>query len=235
MNKVQKKDFTRWSILLLSVFIFRTALAKDPIPAKRLIFTLGIDISHYVGHVNWLKFATSDHDIEFVFMRSTMGDDRKDSQFERNWKKAGENGYIRGAYHYYRPYENSAKQFKNYSRHVKLIEGDFPPILDVEKLGPYSINNLRKGVLNWLKLAEEYYNVKPVLYTGLKFYTDYLKGYVDDYPLWIASYSENAALDEIDWTFHQFSDKFKIKGAKESVDGNYFKGDLEELKEMRIK
>ncbi len=75
MNKVQKKDFTRWSILLLSVFIFRTALAKDPIPAKRLIFTLGIDISHYVGHVNWLKLATSDQDIQFVFMRSTMGDD----------------------------------------------------------------------------------------------------------------------------------------------------------------
>ena len=89
-------------------------------------------------------------------------------------------------------------------------------------------------MLNWLKLAEEHYGVKPIIYTGLKFYNDYLKGHVDEYQLWIASYSKDSRLDEIQWTFHQFSDELRVKGIKGPVDGNNFKGDLEGLKEMRI-
>jgi len=47
---------------------------------------------------------------------------------------------------------------------VKLKAGDFPPILDIEKASPYGAENPRKGVLNWLKLGEEHYKVKPVIY-----------------------------------------------------------------------
>lgn len=226
--------FTRWGILLLSVFTFSLAVAEDPIPTRKATFTQGIDISHYQGHVNWPKLATSDREIHFIFMRSTMGDDKKDAQFDRNWKKAGENNYIRGAYHYYRPHENSARQFKNYSSHVKLKAGDFPPILDIEKPSPYGSENLRRGIKNWLRLAEEHYGVKPVIYTGIKFYNDHLKGHVDGYHLWIASYSEDPGLNEIAWTFHQFSDELTILGIRGPVDGNHFKGDLEELRQMRI-
>jgi len=164
-----------------------------------------------------------------------MGSDSKDSQFDRNWKNARQKNYIRGAYHYYRPYENSARQFRNYSKHVNLKEGDFLPILDIEKPSPYGPENLRKGVLNWLKLAEEHYNVKPVIYTGKKFYNEYLKGHVDGYPLWIASYSRRSSLRGIDWTIHQFSDKVKITGIRGYVDGNNFNGDLTDLQGMCIK
>ena len=118
---------------------------------------------------------------------------------------------------------------------MNLKEGDFLPILDIERPSPYGAENLRKGVLNWLKLAEEHYNVKPVIYTGKKFYIENLKGYVDGYPLWIAAYSKRSSLRGIDWTIHQFSDQVKITGIRGNVDGNNFKGDLTELKGMCIK
>jgi len=235
MKKDRNKQITRLILLLVIAVVFGSFVVEEPIPLKKPVYTFGIDISHYQETVNWDKVVASTHPIHFVFMRSTMGSNSKDTQFERNWKKAGEKKYIRGAYHYYRPYENSAKQFRNYSKHVKLNAGDFPPILDIEKASPYGAENLRKGVLNWLKLAEEHYKVKPVIYTGKKFYNEYLKGHVDDYPLWIASYSKRSSLRGIDWTIHQFSDKVKINGIRGHVDGNNFKGDVNDLKEMCIK
>ena len=244
MNNAPIKQSFRWTLLfvivvtvvtVVTVVIFSSAAVRDPIHLKKTTSTFGIDISHYQGHVNWSKVAKSDHEIQFVIMRSTMGDDKKDTQFDRNWKEAGENGFIRGAYHYYRPHENSTRQFKNYSKHVKLVTGDFPPVLDIEQSSPYGAENLRKGVLNWLKLAEEHYNVKPVIYTGKTFYNENLKGHVDGYPLWIASYSRGSSLRGIDWTIHQFSKEVKVTGIREYVDGNNFKGGVNDLKGMCIK
>ena len=87
----------------------------------------------------------------------------------------------------------------------------------------------RIGILNWLKLAEAKYGAKPIIYTGLSYYNDFLKGHVDDYPLWIASYSDNSKLKTIDWKFHQFSEKMVVNGIESLVDGNYFNGSLEDL------
>jgi GH25 family lysozyme M1 (1,4-beta-N-acetylmuramidase) len=164
-----------------------------------------------------------------------MGEDGKDKRYRRNWTKAKEKGYLRGAYHYYRPHENSTLQFNNFAQSVKLEKGDFPPVLDIEIESRHGTENLRRGVLNWLKLAEEKYKVKPILYTGRSFYYSYLKGHVEDYPLWIASYSGKHKLRGINWTMHQFTEEVKVKGIPEMVDGNDFNGTLEELKEFGIK
>jgi GH25 family lysozyme M1 (1,4-beta-N-acetylmuramidase) len=96
-----------------------------------------------------------------------MGINGEDRFFEENWEKAKQYNYIRGAYHYYRPNENSLKQFENFKSVVKLDKGDFIPILDIEKESKFGRENLRTGVLNWLKLAEEEYGVKPMIYTSL--------------------------------------------------------------------
>ncbi|MBL7471405.1 glycoside hydrolase family 25 protein [Robertkochia sediminum] len=195
-------------------------------------YIFGIDVSHYQGRINWKEVRTSRHPIEYVFIRSTMGADGRDMHFKENWKKAKEHNYIRGAYHYYRPNENSTRQFENYRSQVALGTGDFIPILDVEKESIYGRENLVKGVLNWLKLAEEAYGVKPMIYTGLTFYQDILKDHVDDYPLWIAAYSGKHRLKNEAWTFHQFTEHVRVKGIGTTVDGNDFKGQLEDLKQM---
>lgn len=194
----------------------------------------GIDISHYQGIIDWEDLRLSEHCINYIFIRATMGSDGKDSQFQNNWKNSGDNNYLRGAYHYYRPNENSAKQFKNFSSIVKLGPGDFPPVLDIEEMGKYGTENLVAGVLNWLKMAEEHYGVIPIVYTGSNFYDLYLKGRIDNYPLWIAAYSGSERISSVDWKFHQFSDRIRIKGIDAYVDGNSFNGENEDLLNLLI-
>lgn len=196
--------------------------------------TFGIDISHYVGTVDWDRLESGKGPIEFVFMRSTMGSTHSDENFCQNWQKAGEKGVVRGAYHYYRPQENSARQFRNYARHVTLAKGDFPPILDIEKHSPYGVENLRRGILNWLRLAEEHFGVKPVIYTGAKFYEEVLHGHVQGYILWIASYNPDIRMEYIDWSFHQYTNRLRVGGVREYVDGNHFRGSVDQLKALCI-
>jgi lysozyme len=46
--------------------------------------------------------------VHFVFIRATVV--MTDWQFDENWRGAKSNNLIRGAYHYYRPNENSLEQ-----------------------------------------------------------------------------------------------------------------------------
>ncbi len=193
-------------------------------------YIFGLDVSHYQGKIRWSEVQKSSHPIEYIFIRSTMGSDGKDKRFKENWKAAKQHNFIRGAYHYYRPNENSAEQFQNYKSVVRLNSGDFIPILDVEVESPYGRDNLRKGVLNWLRLAEVTYGVKPMIYTGLKFYQDILKGHVEGYPLWIAAYSGKHRLKGENWDFHQFTERVRVQGISHLVDGNDFDGSLEDLR-----
>ena len=198
-------------------------------------YIFGIDISHYQGKINWRKVKASHHPIKFVLIRSTMGDDGIDRRFNYNWKNSKKQGFIRGAYHYYRPNENSTKQFENFSENVDLEKGDLPPVLDIERLGKHGASNIRAGVLNWLRLAEKKYGIKPVVYIGRTFYNKYFKGYLKDYELWISSFAGKHKLKGMDWEFHQFTDKVRVKGIKGTVDGNDFNGEIEDLKRMCIK
>ncbi|AUS04543.1 glycoside hydrolase family 25 protein [Pseudotamlana carrageenivorans] len=195
-------------------------------------YLFGIDISHYQGEIKWHEVKGADQSIEFVFIRSTMGKDGKDTRYHKNWADAKEHGFIRGAYHYYRPNEDSNAQFKNFAETVTLVDGDFPSILDVEEPSKFGDKKLRAGVLNWLKLAEAKYGIKPVVYTGKHFYDTHLKGYIEDYPLWIAAYSGKGRVSDVNWTFHQFSESVEIPGIDTQVDGNSFNLSMEDLKSM---
>ena len=239
-KKVLSKFFLIIPIILFSVFCFYMTLPScKPLGEMSLHgkdYVFGIDVSKYQGKIDWSQVGTH-HPIEFVFIRATMGNNGKDAFFKRNWKGAREEGFIRGAYHYYRPNENSTKQFENFSSTVRLDDGDLVPVLDIEAESDYGRDNLRQRVLNWLLLAEEKYGVKPIIYTGLKFYKHVLKGYVDEYPLWIAAYSGGKTrVKNIRWTFHQFSDNVRVNGITENrVDGNDFYGSLSDLDSFRIR
>lgn len=197
-------------------------------------YIFGIDVSHHQGKINWEEVRTSHHPIEYVFIRATMGTNGKDKEYAYNWNKVKKHGYIRGAYHYYRPNEDATLQFENFKATVSLSNGDFAPVLDIEKESKLGREKLREGVLTWLKLAEEEYGVKPIIYTGLKFYKHILEGYVDGYPLWIAAYSGKGRLKGVNWDFHQFTEKVRVKGIDVSVDGNDYRNDLEDLNSLRI-
>jgi lysozyme len=193
-------------------------------------FVFGIDVSQYNGSIDWDIVKTSKHPIKFVFIRSTMGIDGFDRRFKTNIKEAEKNGFIVGTYHFFRPNENPVLQFENFKNHTIIKKGHLLPVLDIEDSGDLNKNMLINNIKKWLLLAEQEYRVKPIIYTGRKFYYNYIEEEFKSYPLWIASYSGKNKLSEINYNFHQFTEKVKIKGIDNLTDGNDFNGNLNDLK-----
>ncbi|MGZ9735454.1 glycoside hydrolase family 25 protein [Flavobacterium sp. GNP002] len=199
--------------------------------------SIGLDVSEYQGKIRWTYVDTLEnkYPLHFVFIRATVGKDRKDRQFNKNWLGAKENKMIRGAYHYYRPNENSIEQAELFIKTVTLQKGDLPPVLDIEKLPKnQSIENLKLGLKRWLTAVESHYGVKPIIYTGERYYDDFLKEEFSDYLFWIANY--NFYREEIagDWLFWQFTEKASVPGIKGNVDINIYNGDLQQLRYITV-
>ncbi|HPD22954.1 MAG TPA: glycoside hydrolase family 25 protein [Bacteroidales bacterium] len=199
----------------------------------------GLDVSQYQKKINWSKVAEEEN-LKFVFIRATAGKDFVDKKFNYNWKESKKNKIIRGAYHYYRPNENSRLQAQNFIKTVNLEPGDLPPVLDIERFSSVqSLTSLKNGVLKWLKIVEEHYGVKPILYTYQNFYISVFRGdkRFETYPLWIAYYSTKSKPDKKvgDWIFWQFSESGRVEGISENVDLNVFYSDYETLKSLTIK
>lgn len=199
----------------------------------------GIDVSHHQGNIKWKgveEMAYKDITIKFVFMKATQGALNRDPRFRHNWRNAGRHEIPRGAYHYFLPSVPVAAQINNFSRQVKLVAGDLPPVLDVEQTDGVAKEELQKRVKQWLTAAENIYGVKPILYTYASFYKDYLSPEFDDYPLWIAHYAlrTSPGIDR-DWHFWQLSDRSNIDGISTFVDFNVFNGDANAFQKMRIK
>ena len=199
--------------------------------------SIGLDVSEYQGKIQWSYVDTLEnkYPLDYVFIRATVGKDRKDLQFKRNWLGAKKNKMIRGAYHYYRPNENSIEQAELFIKTVALQKGDLPPILDIEKLPKnQSLDSLKVGLKRWLKTVELHYKVKPIIYTGEKYYDDFLKDEFSDYLFWIANYNFYREKIDSDWLFWQFTEKASVPGIKGSVDVNIYNGDLEQLRFITV-
>ncbi|NRT15159.1 lysozyme [Flavobacterium sp. 28A] len=198
---------------------------------------IGIDVSEYQDAIEWLEVDTLEeiYPINFVIIRATVGNDRLDRKFKKNWLGAKENKMIRGAYHYYRPNENSIDQAELFINTVSLQKGDLPPILDIERLPKnQSIARLKVGLRRWLEKVEAHYKVKPIIYTGESYYDDFLKEEFSDYLFWIANYNFYREKIQDDWLFWQFTEKASVPGIEGNVDVNIFNGDLQQLQFITI-
>jgi len=198
-----------------------------PIPSSYPIH--GIDVSRYQERISWdavHRMEVESIKLGFVFIKATEGSGRTDPYFQRNWKKSKEAGMVRGAYHFFIPTRDGVEQAKNFARAVKLESGDLPPVLDVEKRLGVPPEHLRKEVLKWCTYIEGYYGVKPILYTNADFYTVYLQGYLDDYPLWVAHYLQpHQPRITREWAFWQHNESGHVNGIYGTVDFNVFNGD----------
>jgi lysozyme len=193
---------------------------------------VGIDVSEYQGEIDWqiLDAIENKYPIQFVFIRATVGKDRVDKTFQENWLGAKKNKFLRGAYHYYRPNENSLEQAALFIKTVHLHKGDLPPVLDIERLAEtQSMARLKVGLRRWLEAVETHYKVKPIIYTGEKYYDDFLKEEFSDYLFWIANYNFYRERIEEDWLFWQFTEKGTVPGIRGNVDVNIYNGDLQQL------
>ena len=187
----------------------------------------GIDVSQYQGTIRWkeVKVVEGTFPIRFAFIRATAGTNKLDQEFRRNWKHSKENGMVRGAYHYYRPNENSIEQANFFISNVTLEKGDLPPILDIESFPEnQSADNLKVGLKRWLTIVDDKFRLKPIIYTNEKFYEDFLKEDFNEFQFWIANYNFFVETMQEDWLFWQFTEKATIDGIDGYVDVNLYNG-----------
>ena len=91
------------------------------------------------------------------------------------------------------------------------------------------MDSLKKGLKRWLNKIEQHYGMKPIIYTGEKYYNQFLEDEFDEYPFWIANYNFFVEKIDDDWLFWQFTEKATIDGINGTVDVNIFNGNMREL------
>lgn len=233
-NQIERRlgDFTKKSTPLTEALKFEQVFSNysDGI--------LGIDVSEYQGRIDFagLQLQIQNRRIEFVVVRATMGKDGIDARFKRNWEGFRPLPVKRGAYHYYRPNENSTLQAQNFIKTARLESGDMIPVLDIEKHSTIqSKDKLREGLKNWLRIVEEHYGVKPMIYTGDSFFWEVLhnNGF-DEYPIWVANYNPILEPETQDWMIWQFSEKGSLPGIGEKIDLNVLEGGAKRLDKLLI-
>ncbi|MFD1631962.1 glycoside hydrolase family 25 protein [Pseudopedobacter beijingensis] len=228
---------TRW---IKDLFIFNEYphYEKFNVKIPRRYYVHGIDVSSYQQKIKWnLVDSMSDEGVKinFAFIKATEGVTLVDPYFQRNWRESKENGIIRGAYHYFKPKKSGQWQAHFFLQTAKFEMGDLPPVLDIEEIGNLSKKELQENVQAFLDEVERKVRVKPIIYTGYKFYVDYLKGKFDDYPLWVAHYYQpKLKLDNTQWKFWQHADNATVDGIRGKTDLNVFNGDEEDLSALLI-
>lgn len=213
-------------------------IANDPDPDKYPV--MGVDVSRYQGNIDWDTLAAQN--VTFAFIKATEGSSHADPYFDFNWKEAQNSGIYAGAYHFFSFESSGETQAQNFIETVGALDGLLPPVVDLEFYGDYTESPLSKKetreILDGLlKGLEDYYGVKPIIYTTTRAYYSYiLGGGYGDYPLWMRdTYMEPM----VRWTFWQYSDKGSLEGydgvqadkTEMYIDLNVYHGSLEELLE----
>lgn len=227
---VLKKNFFRFTICE-GTKAYQTCLPKGyPI--------FGLDISHHQGEIKWEKLK-NEHDknapLRFVYIKATEGRNHKDTRFDKNWKEAKKNGFVRGAYHYFTIASSGETQANMFIKNVKLEKGDLPPVIDIEEK-PKDREKFKTELKTFIQKLEKHYGVKPIIYSYPKFHKSYLNDpFFKGYEMWVAHYYVKKPEIKREWTMWQFTDIGRVPGIKQNVDINVIKGGEEKLRELQIK
>lgn len=197
----------------------------------------GIDVSRHNDRIDWKRVRAMEADgvrLQFVFVKATEGATMADKHFDKNWREAKKSNLRRGAYHFYHPTRDPLKQAHNFIRHVDLSSGDFAPVVDFEVTNGQSDETIIEGLRLWLQTVEEHYQARPIIYTNGNLYKRYIKGHLDDYPLWIADYSTKhlRAYDPDNLYLWQHNQSGWVQGIRGQVDFNVFVMDENRMKEI---
>ncbi|WP_462253865.1 glycoside hydrolase family 25 protein [Ferruginibacter sp.] len=215
----------------------RYAAFGIPIPVSYQIH--GIDVSRYQAAIDWeavRDMQDKNIKIGFAFMKATEGLGNVDGTFRRNWFKAREAKITRGAYHFFIASKSGKAQAENFIQTVTLTKGDMPPVLDIEQTYGASVTDIQQRTKDWLQMIEKQYKVKPIIYTNVDFYQNFLAGKFDDYPIWVAHYLvKDKPRIKREWLFWQHNETGRVNGIDAYVDFNVFNGDSTDFKKLLIK
>lgn len=225
----------------ISAYLIYTGrwVLNDPDREQYPVF--GVDVSRYQGNIQWEVLAQQD--VTFAFIKATEGSSYQDPCFAYNWEESQNSGVYVGAYHFFSFESEGTTQAQNFIDTVGELEGNLPPVVDLEFYGEYTEQPLskqetRKILDDLLHALEEYYGVKPIIYTTTRAYCQYLLGGdYGDYPLWMRNTYLNPFF--VDWEFWQYSDQGLLNGydgkqadhTEAYIDFNVYHGSPEEFLE----
>ena len=199
----------------------------------------GIDISRHQGNIAWnavKAMQVKDIKLDFAYIKATEGLTKTDVYYKRNWMKCRELYIPHGAYHFYLANKSGAAQAIHFIKTVKLLPGDLPPVVDIEQLYGAKPDVMRTELKLYLNMIEIQYGVKPIIYTYVNFYENYLGKDFDTYPLWIAHYVQRKQPRiKRDWLFWQFNEHGTVNGISSLTDFNVFNGDSITFNHLLVK
>ena len=172
-----------------------------------------VDASHYQGNISWDTLA--DEGISFAYIKATEGSTYVDDCYASNAQNAELADIYVGAYHFFSFSSPGNKQALNFIETVGSLSGMLAPVVDVETYGGIKPDNdiIKKELDDFLSTLEEFYGVKPIIYTTMAMYFELIKDNYDEYPLWIRNvYFKPDILLNRKWDIWQYSDKGELPG-----------------------
>ena len=224
------------NILLLTLLSPSTAAAQsDRVECEDTCSHIhGIDLSHYQGNVFWETVGESK--MAYVYLKATEGGNRIAEKYKQNIDLAHRYGLKVGSYHFYRPRIPQQTQLENFMAQCRPDDQDLLPMVDVETRSGLGVEEFRDSLFTFLRLMEQAYKQKPLIYTGANFYDHYLLGLLGDYKVMIAQYTEREPTlkDDLDFVLWQYTGKGRLNGINGYVDKSRFMGD-HKLREIRFR
>lgn len=200
--------------------------------------SLGIDVSHHNGALDWQRIARAGY--RFAFVKASQGASFVDPMLERHVAGASAAGLRVGAYHFLSATDDGSKQADNFLAAIAAIRGklSLPSVADVEA-------DLRDGVDQWttlgrvkavdrlghfLQAVDEAFHARTIVYTSPGWWKG-IFGTADfsGHPLWAARYGALPNLAGTcwrEWTIHQFEEHGQIPGVPGDFDFDRWKGGI---------
>ena len=213
------------AIAIAAVMYMRISGGRRPeaVAIDRSVYTVsGIDISAHNGEVDFDSVAADG--IDFVYIKASEGATWRDKHFEANYAGARAAGLAVGVYHFFRFDVEGWRQSVNLLRALNHRPVELPVAIDVEEWGNSTVWSTEEVVRNLQSMIEllRQGGYQTVIYTNKGGYHRFVRGRLDDVPLWICSFTSPAMVENDRWTFWQYSHCGHVAGVRGAVDLNTF-------------
>jgi lysozyme len=129
----------------------------------------GLDLSHHNKIIEYDNLS----EFDFIYHKATEGSSFVDPKFETRFYQFVKMGIPVGAYHFFTTSSSGKAQFENFKRVVPKT-APLIPVLDIEiNKNKWSASKLNRELSVWINLCEEYYGIKPIIYSSSWFYARY--------------------------------------------------------------
>lgn len=190
--------------------------------------TLGVDVSHWEGSIDWKLAAPG---IGFAFYKCTDGTRWIDQQFYANRLGCQEAGLAHAPYHFYQPRLDPVSQAEFFMQTAG--NGYERYIVDVETAEHEE--QITQKLLAFLERAEQLSGIKPAIYTSAGYWNEFIlprAEWAGQYELIVAHYTlahtPSLPVGWSSWRIWQFSNDWSFRGCNERADGDWFNGSYEE-------